>query len=498
MRPILGLLAPKPSYKIRSPARVAMLGDSIVQYGSSRLTGSFPISTYYQEGEACQAMWLGANFLYDWWPVSSAVNVRSYTGANQGYQQRTSGDFDPLGLGGRWLTTGAGGPPSLSNTPPTVDTNPVVKYKPDIMVISVGINDSQVTGATGCSQRVIRIAAKCLDIGIVPVVCTLRPVDPAKFSDIASRNGLMDQNDRIRTFASTTPGVILCDFQKAWSDSKGLSWPWYTGTSWAWKWPDSGDVLNYTKDGLHPTNYASYFAGKELSRVLNTLVDPANHLIRDYWGAANLIASEYSTFAAGTAGTLGSSGRVAGTLPTGWAGYLTLNGNLGATGNSTAVCSLVGNSDTGGKSVEIVVSPTGTSVELFSLVLSGAASPPWLGGAGGWAFAWAEVELDAWPFWTAPEVCFTLGNETAKGPDLTTPGQTVTGSIGGARTMWCRTPAIQPYSSQTLATIAVRVGWACQTKGRGPTTTAIGTGIARIKRFALCQVPDPRSAWFYP
>lgn len=205
----------------------------------------------------------------------------------------------------------------------------VIAHNPDVVIVAGGGNDvTQGVAAATIQTNLQAIYEACLDVGIIPVACTVLASD--NMNTTGERDVYIAVNEWIRDYAKDTPGMVLCDWAGAYCDPTTVA-------------ARSG----YTTDGVHPTNLGAASIGAVLADALKDLVTGTKRLCSTNYGSIIL-----NPMMLGTAGTKAASvtGEQADSWTTSWSG---------ATGS--AIASKVARTDgIGGEWQEFQLTSSGT------------------------------------------------------------------------------------------------------------------------------------------
>ncbi len=442
----LGVRVRKQPIPIPTGARVAYLGDSILQFNNAAGgAGAGPLSSGLQ-GEVANAQMLDPRFRCDvWLSTTDSRASRNFTGANQGIIGDTVASpgpaASPNGMLGRLATD-------------------ILPLKPDICIVAGGTNNVTAPNNLAGLQT---ICATLASHGIKPVLCTVRPWAATRSGDGASsQQAMLALNAAIRSYAASTPSVTLCDLAAAYG-CPGPAWA-YAPAAW------------FGPDGLHPSAQGGYVGGKAIMAAIAPLVQSGNWLLNTFWAGPNLIPTASAILNGGTAG--GTSAVISGTLATGLTAY--------SYAASTMVASLLPNPATGGLSQQFIITPSGgATTENLPLTL---ANPITSVVPGQYIIAFAEIEFDAWPAWAAA-VLFLHETPYAAGTAATgmQPADTTKPGFAEARRCWIVTPPYLVSSAATAITLALSIYYV--------PNGASGTGTFKLHRWGAFAMPGPQAAW---
>lgn len=430
--------------KLPNGARVAWIGDSVVQFNHQNASSTNASLASQSKGEIVSAQMLDPRFRCDVWVSADARGGRLFSGANQGLTGDTASSpgpsTDTAGMLGRL-------------------TSDILPLRPDLCVVAGGTNDIAAPNSMAGFQAICTLLMQNF---IRPVLCTIRPW-PSTYPghSVADQQSMLSLNAQIRAYAAITPGVMLCDLAAAYG---------CPGPNWAF-----GPTTYYTSGDLHPSQQGGYIGGKALVAALGTLIQPGNWFLTTFWQAGtNLLPASQAIFTAGGHG--GKAYQTTGTVPTGC--------NIYSNTTSSNAVSLVANPDTGGSSVQMQITPVGTgSYEVWPLTLADslAAAP------GTYVFGMAEVEFDAWTSWGG--ATFQLSeqpgsaDQTSYGMAVGTPVPT----IPEAGRRWLITPPLKLDAAAT--------GVSPQITLYALPDGASGTGTFTIHRWGVFPMPDPHGPW---
>ena len=442
--PIGGRVRTQP-VKLLTGARVAWIGDSVVQFNHQNPSSTNAALASQSKGEIVSAQMLDPRFRCDVWISTDTRGGRQFSGANQGLTGDTASSPGP--------STDTGG--MLGRL-----ASDILPLRPDICIVAGGTNN------IGATNNIIGLQAICTTLMqnfIRPLLCTVRPW-PSTYPGhtTADQEAMLTLNGQIRAYAASTPGVALCDL----ASTYGCPGP-------AWNF---GPTAYYNANDLHPSQQGAYLGGKALAATLATLIQPGNWFVTGFWAnGTNLLPAGQAIFNAGPAG--GKAYRTSGTVPTGC--------NIYSNTVSANVVSLVANPGTGGNSVQMQITPAGTgSYEIWPLTLVTAP----VANAGSYVFGLAEIEFDAWAFWGG--ATFELSeqpssaNQTSYGMAVGTPVPT----IAEAGRRWLITPPLKLDGEATAVSPQITV--------YAMPNGATGVGTFKIHRWGVFPMPDPHGPWF--
>ena len=436
-------------------ARVAMIGDSIVQFNMANASSSQDNEgvTTQSVGELSAAQARDPRFRCETWHdvtvTTPAGGARYFKGADCG----VSSEQSAAGLS-------------------RFDAD-VTARRPDVVVIAEGTNNLAGASSTAAADC-LAMADKALAAGLLPIVCTIRPWVSGGLNDSASKQAAFQgQNAAIRAGVASRrsqgAAVLLCDLAAAYG----------APDSWV-----SADPSLFN-DGLHPSPKGADIGAEALGAVLAQAIAPGNVALDLWTGGANLLADSVARFTGApltTSTAKNGSGVVAGgQYATGWTPV--------DQSACTAACSLEANADTGGMTQVLTVTPGGTAAD--ALIAVGVSSLPTSGvSAGDWLQGFAEVEFDDWPAWEG--ATFVFAPKGGNYLNQATAMQIGTGKtrrpVAGRR--WLLTPPMRVFSGLTAPTFGqVTVNLYLNPNG------ASGQGVFKVRRAWVGKVADPRVAW---
>ncbi len=431
--------------KLLNGARVAWIGDSIVQFNHQNPSAINAALASQSVGEIVSAQMLDPRFRCDVWVSADARGGRRFSGANQGITGDTvdapGPNTDPNGMLGRLASD-------------------ILPLKPDICIVAGGTNNvSMANTITGLEA----ICTTLMQNFIRPVLCTVRPWPTTYLGhSTADQQAMLTLNTQIRAYAAATPGVLLCDL----AASYGCPGP-------VWNY---GPTAYYNANDLHPSQQGGYIGGKALAAALAAIIQPGNWFLNTFWDVGtNMLPVGQAIFTAGGSG--GKAYQTTGTVPTGC--------NIYSNTTSMNAVSLVANAATGGNSVQMRITPAGTgSYEIWPLTLATAPSAK----PGSYVFGLAEVEFDTWPSWGG--ATFQL-SEQPSSTDQTSYGMAVgtpVPAIPDAGRRWLITPPLKLDAAATGVSPQITV--------YALPNGAAGVGTFQIHRWGVFPMPDPRGPWF--
>lgn len=429
--------------KLPLGARVAFLGDSIFAYSlATSADAANPFIAARMQGEMIQALALDPRINIDaWQDTSRATGVQ---GSNQGVVGNTTAQ-------------------ALARVPD------VVALKPGACIVCIGTNNTAYDAAALADVTEIVRLLQAANIRVI--LCTIRPWNTARPSSgdtQARRDTFGSFNAGIRSIAAAK-GCILCDLAAA------------LGAPSEFVYAPSRNFY----DDLHLNSYGATPGAMAMVTAIAKAVEPGNVYTRDFWSGGNLLPNPNFTGSAAN----GETG-LSGVVPSGVRAFRPIGGHV-----STAVTSLVANAETGGRSLRVTVTPSGTNeYEVFRINRNpGAISVSDLGSK--WVMMWAEVELDAWPFWNGPLIGLNiqstggttdlLKNYIAGFQSRSFTARDVNYPLAGRR--FIGTMREITRSDATAIVPKIDIGF-CP-------AGATGTGTLTIHRWWAGIVPDPRPAW---
>ena len=425
-------------------ARVAWIGDSVLQFNHQNSSATNAALASQSKGEVVSAQMLDPRFRCDVWISADSRGSRFFSGANQGLTGDTASSPGPAG------------DPSGMATRVSTDILPL---KPDVCIVSGGTND---VAAANNMPGLQTVCTTLMQNFIRPVLTTVRPW-PSTYPghSSADQGSMLLLNTQIRAYVAATPGVTLCDLAAAYG---------CPGPDWSY-----GPTAYYNNDDLHPSQQGGYIGGQAIAASLATIIQPGNWYLNTFWGSGtNLLPPAQAIFNGGSAG--GKAYQTTGSVPTGC--------NIYSNTASTNAVSLLANGATGGSSVQMLITPAGTaSYEMWPLTVATAPTAM----PGSYVIGLAEIEFDAWAFWGG--ATFQL-SETPNSANQTSYGMAVgtpTPTIGQAGRLWLITPALKLDSAASGASPQITVF----TLPAGAT----GTGTFKIHRWGVFPIPDPHGPW---
>jgi len=425
-------------------ARVAWIGDSIMQFNHQNASATKSTLSTQQKGEVVTAQSLDPRFRCDVWIAADDHGTSRFMGgANHGVTGDTVSTPGPSGS-----PTGMLG--RLSSE--------ILPLRPDICIVAGGTNGVTATNNLSGLQS---ICATLLSNGIKPVLCTVRPYSVGNTQSSANQTAWTNLNVGIRAYAAANPAVTLCDLAAAY----GVPGAYATVPA------------NYfAADGLHPSPFGAMFGAQAFQAALAKLILPGNWFLTNFWNAGtNLLTSAQATLSGGAAGGVGYTTK--GQLATGY--------TCSANNVSSSVVSLLSNPQTAGQSPQFIVTPGGTAtVESFPLTLAAAVPTP----ASVYVFAVAEVEFDGWGFWGGATLALNelplSASQVARGGLGSAPFPSY--PLAGRR--WIATPPLKLDASATgVGGVQISV-FVCP-------NGASGTGTFKVHRMGVFPIPDPHAVW---
>jgi len=252
-------------------ARVAWIGDSIMQFNHQNASATNSTLATQQKGEVVTAQTLDPRFRCDVWiaPDDHGVN-RFMGGANHG----VSGD-----------TVSTPGPAYSPNGMLGRQNSEILPLRPDICIVAGGTNN--ITAANNLSG-LQSICATLLANGIKPVLCTIRPYGSGNTQSTANQSAWTNLNAGIRAYAAANPGVTLCDL------AAGYGVPGAYATI---------PANNFAVDGLHPSPLGAMLGAQIVQATLAKLILPGNWFLANFWNAGkNLLTTPQAILSGGTTG----------------------------------------------------------------------------------------------------------------------------------------------------------------------------------------------------
>lgn len=360
---------------------VGIIGDSIIARADTSSAGATLSDAV---GELNWAHAAFPSFNKDTWINGSDPLGRGYVGANQG-------------LSGDTLQ-------SIAATPSRMAA--LGSQALDAIILAAGTNDVFGNGRSAVQVEAdfATVATQALSYTPRLVVATIRPLDHSYGTWTSGKETVRQAvNTWIRNYAATTPGVRLWDADKALDPSA-------TGS------PASA---SYLIDGLHLNTQGAQISGAtstySLANVLKQMFKPYRAWPYD---TLNILPNPSLVNSAGT-GTAGTG--VTGTVADAMRVYR-------ASGASTAVASLVAQSD-GTNAQQIIITPSGAgTADRFIFEVTNTAFPFPASMANGWARCWAKVGYSSWNGWNsssllAPPYIYALNSAST---DNITGGATLT------------------------------------------------------------------------
>ena len=424
--------------KLSLGARIAALGDSIIQYGTTT-NGTYSLIRHTVAGEI---VWVNARnprFRIDVWPDSAAPGGL-FSGYNRGIAGQTSAQI-------------------------AARVGDVVAMKPDACVVAAGTNDTTYDASTIASIRAICTALRAAGIRII--LCTIRPWT-------ASRPGSGDTQARRDTFGSANAairalavefGATLCDLAAAY------------GVPGEFSYADSSLLF----DGLHPNAKGAQAGSIALEAAINSIVTSGNWPVSNLWSRPNLLTNPLLTGSGGTAGS-GTTGSV----PTSWS-----HGRGSGSYVSTAVLSrLSADPVSGSEGVNIdITTVVGADAEVFRFSQP---AQPIAGLDAQWVQAFAEIDVDAAPYWYSHYLAVynNSGTIIAEGMPFRNTSSINASEMRAARAgkLWISTPPMLVAAGTTGLGLKVEANF-------NPNAAAGAVLNYKIRRLWMGIVPDPRPLW---
>jgi lysophospholipase L1-like esterase len=406
-------------------ARIVYLGDSIFDSNVS-VTSSVSFAEA-AGGEVIQAQALSPNFNADDWYNGSYYNNR--LGSDQGV---------------------AGDTPVLARA----RVPAVLALNPNLVVINIGVNGIKGNGAaaqfTTISGIVSDLRASKPNLPII--LGTVRATASA-YEVTAPKATIQALNTLIRAYVPTVRGLYLWDAYASYDSGNGWGL-----TAWY------GDGL------LHPNSIGAYRGAVSLAAAIQTAVAAGNVFLAGF--NSNLMGS--LAYFAGSSGTKNTG--VTGSVATG------VSVSVVAAPN-TVVASLEANADTGGQSQVLTVTPGGTDATA-SVYVAPTGNIGSAAQAGQWVRFAAEIELDAWPYWTYPLP--TLSTNLSGGGTFYArglyQGQTELWP-GGAKRFWAFTERYLMPATLTSMGPTIQIYFT--------PNGATGIGVAKVRRWVVTQTGSP-------
>lgn len=429
-------------------ARVAMIGDSIVQAAAAS-SGADGKSLYnVDKGELVLAQALLPAFRCEVWnDPADARAGRHHGGALQGISGQEAWQMDD-----RFAAD-------------------VLSLRPHAVVIAGGTNN--LTSASAPRTVIASLRSMCekaLAAGARPVLTTIRPWASAtptggsvSGNTATKREAFGPLNAAIRAYAASTGGAVaLCDLAAAYGAPGDFAYA----------------PVDYFSDGLHPVQKGAWAGAKALRDTLAGLIEPGHWFAAAHPRPAGILTEAQAHLSGGTGG--GKAGAVTGTVPSGL--------NLWSGAASPSVAALLDNPATGGKSLALTVTAQGTAnAETWPITL---ASNP--NGAGALpdahVMAWAEVEFDAWPAWAGAYLTLTQVPSVGRQAVAHKPIGNGTPHAAEPRRLLLATPPLRLDATATAVAPQIVVG----ARPNGATGTS---GTVTVHRWWVGVVPDPRTVW---
>ena len=425
-------------------ARVAWIGDSIMQMNHQNGSPTNSSLTTQQKGEIVTAQMLDPRFRCDVWVApDDHTTGRFMGGANHGVTGDTVStpgpSYSPSGMLGRLNAE-------------------ILPLRPDICIVAGGTNDiSAINNLSGLQS----ICATLLSNGIKPVLCTIRPYGVGNVQSTTNQTAWTNLNAGIRAYAAATPAVTLCDLAAAYGVPGAFA---------------NVPANYFAVDGLHPSPFGAMFGAQAIQAALAKLIQPGNWLLTTFWNAGtNLLTPTQATLSGGTTGGIAYTTK--GQLATGYTCY--------ANNTSSSIVSLVSNPQTTGQSQQFIVTPGGTAAaESFPFTLNMAVPAS----ASNYVFALAEVEFDAWGYWGGASLAFnelpSSANQIARANLGSAPFPNY--PLAGRR--WISTPPLKLDANAT-GVGAFQVSVVVCPNG------ASGSGTFKVHRMGIFPIPDPHIVW---
>lgn len=328
----------------------------------------------------------------------------------------------------------------------------LVAMRCEIVIINGGINDGGIVANSIASLT--QMVRPLLAANRRVILTTVEPIAALEYPTKALQTPL---NQAIRSFATSTPGVSLCDLSTSLVADGSYAPP------------------QYFEDGLHLSPVATApLQGPTLSACIAAIVAPGNWLVNRYWSnGTNLLTNPTFT---GTSGTDGAN--ATGSVPTSWRVWAGVSGTF----YSTQAVTLANNSaetGTGGQTVAIQITPGGTAASETTAIspttATVAASP------NTWYIGWAEVDLDAGQQYVGAYVKLIDNNTTVDSAYGSLYYDTTYNVMPPlARRVWLQTPLLRTGASAT--TLAFSLVFTMSTQ---PAVTQTSTGTQPAANQAL-------------
>jgi lysophospholipase L1-like esterase len=304
-------LTPVVAAKLPVGTRVAVYGDSIMQYSAGTSWGLVNASiTHNQVGELVQVHMAYPSFDMDCWLSADTYDQpygKGFYGSNHGYAGQTSATVKSR-------------------------IQALVDMAPDVVVYAAGTNDGieSPSNLADSVQNCKDICTTLLAAGVKKIVVIgVRPTGAVQMNT-NRRLGRISWASQIAAYCALYPSQLyFCDTQ-----------PFYdTNNDWIFE-------TGYSDDDLHPNSLGATVASAALLPIIQSLIAPGN--IVDANPNPELLPN--GGLFTGTGGTMASA-NFTGNLPAGW----TLEYATGTT--ATAVATVEDNTDTGGKTLVLTVTP---------------------------------------------------------------------------------------------------------------------------------------------
>lgn len=424
--------------KLSLGARIAALGDSIIQYGTTT-NGTYSTIRHTVAGEIVWVHARNPRFRIDVWPDSAAPGGL-FSGYNRGIAGQTSAQI-------------------------AARVGDVVAMKPDACVVAAGVNDTTYDASTLANIRAICTALRAAGIRII--LCTIRPWTasrPSSGDTQARRDTFGSANAAIRALAVEF-GATLCDLAAAY------------GVPGEFAYVDSS--LLY--DGLHPNAKGGQAGSIALETAINSMVADGNWLVSNRWSRPNLLVNPLLTGSAAPTDA-GSTGAI----PT---SYRHQRGSAGYV--STAVLSKLGaDAVSGSEGVNIdITTVAGADAEIFRFTQ---VSQPIAGLDNQWVQAFAEIDVDASPYWYSHYLAIYNNSVTviAEGMPFRNTSSINASELraAGAGKLWISTPPMLVAAGTTGLGLKVEANF-------NPNAAAGAVLNYKIRRLWMGLVPDPRPLW---